>query len=126
MTQKVLVTGDFACFTRPEMSVERVSYDVPTPSACKGILEAIYRKPEMNWQIVAIEVLRPIAWTSIQRNEIKDVASLRRAGINIIDSRMQRHTMLLRDVAYVIEAHIDALDGNSGKHVDSFRRRLER
>src|SRR5436190_6400892 len=85
MTQKVLFTGDFACFTRPELSVERVSYDVPTPSACKGMLEAIYRKPEMNWQIVGIQVLKPIAWTSIQRNEIKDVASVRRAGINIVD-----------------------------------------
>ena len=125
--QKVLFRGAFACFTRPELGTERVSYDVPTPSACIGMLEAIYFKPEMRWHIEEIDVLRPIQWQSLRRLETSKKAS-RRAVVNVARSedRILRHSTILRDVAYVIHARIEALDGSGGKHVDCFRRRLSR
>lgn len=141
------VSGDFACFTRPEMKVERVSYDVITPSAARGILEAIYWKPQIRWVIDRIHVIKPIRFTNIRRNEVGSKATAPTAaamkgepvpaiGILIEDQRQQRASTLLRDVAYVIEAHFDLLDSRlekggpeipaneaAGKHLDIFRRR---
>ncbi len=94
------VSGPFACFTRPEMKVERVSYDVITPSAARGIFEAILWKPAISWRIKRIEVLAPIKWVSIRRNEVGKTASPRSAGIFIEDDRQQRAALLLRDVRY--------------------------
>jgi CRISPR-associated protein Cas5d len=139
------ITGDFACFTRPEMKVERVSYDAITPSAARGVLEAIYWKPQIRWVIERIHVLKPIRFTNIRRNEVGDKA-IRPAtilvsgqcspGILIEDKRQQRATTLLRDVAYVIEARFEVLDFRferggaelepracEGKHLDMFKRR---
>ena len=103
------VSGDFACFTRPEMKVERVSYDVITPSAARGIFTAIFCKPAICWRITRIDVLNPIRWTSIRRNEVKDVASPRSSGIFIDGEkqRQQRAGLLLRDVRYRLYAEFD-------------------
>ena len=83
------VKGDFACFTRPEMKVERVSYDVITPSASRGIFEAIFWKPAIRWQIRKIEVLKPIRWISVRRNEVGNVMG-GKEGLFIEDNRQQR------------------------------------
>lgn len=131
--------GDYALFTRPEMKVERVSYDVITPSAARGILEAIYWKPEIRWVIDRLHVLNPIRLTSQRRNEVGCKIPTRgpdgaeqamkkgrgRLGIYVETERQQRAAMLLRDVAYVIEAHFDIVDGepNEAKHLDQFNRR---
>lgn len=100
------VRGDFACFTRPEMKVERVSYDVITPSAARAIFEAIFWKPAIRWQVRRIEVLAPIRWTSVRRNEVATVASERSDGILIEDARQQRAGLFLRDVAYRLHANL--------------------
>ncbi len=100
------VRGDFACFTRPEMKVERVSYDVITPSAARAIFEAIFWKPAIRWQVRRIEVLAPIRWTSVRRNEVATVASERSDGILIEDARQQRAGLFLRDVAYRLHADL--------------------
>ena len=84
------VKGDFACFTRPEMKVERVSYDVITPSAARGIFEAIFWKPAIRWKIRMIEVLNPIRWISVRRNEVGSTISPRSDCIFIEDKRQQR------------------------------------
>jgi CRISPR-associated protein Cas5d len=94
------VGGEYACFTRPEMKVERVSYDVITPSAARAIFEAIFWKPAIKWQITRIEILAPIRWASVRRNEVGKVASPRSAGIFIEDDRQQRAGLVLRDVRY--------------------------
>lgn len=101
------VTGDFACFTRPEMKVERVSYDVITPSAARGIFTAIFWKPAIRWRITKIEVLNPIRWASIRRNEVASVMSPRSGGIFIEEDRQQRAGLLLRDVSYRLYAEFD-------------------
>lgn len=101
------VAGEFACFTRPEMKVERVSYDVITPSAARAIFDAILWKPAMRWRITKIEVLNPIRWASIRRNEVAKVASPGSGGILIEDDRQQRATLLLRDVRYRLHAEFD-------------------
>ena len=101
------VAGEFACFTRPEMKVERVSYDVITPSAGRAIFSAILWKPAIRWRITKIEVLKPIRWTSIRRNEVAKVASPGSAGIFIEEDRQQRAGLLLRDVRYRIHAEFD-------------------
>ncbi|MGN0853439.1 MAG: type I-C CRISPR-associated protein Cas5c [Kiritimatiellia bacterium] len=101
------VSGDFACFTRPEMKVERVSYDVITPSAARGIFTAIFWKPAIRWRIKRIEVLNPIRWTSVRRNEVSAVASPRSSGILIEDARQQRAGLFLRDVRYRLCAEFD-------------------
>lgn len=101
------VSGDFACFTRPEMKVERVSYDVITPSAARGIFSAIFWKPAINWRITRIEVMNPIRWTNVRRNEVSAVASERSDGILIEDCRQQRAGLLLRDVRYRLYAEFD-------------------
>lgn len=131
----VKVWADHACFTRPEMKVERVSYPVMTPSAARGVLEGLLWKPEMRWRIEAIEVLRPIRYFSILRNEVNNVASERSAraweksggGFFADEDRAQRHTLALRDVAYIIRAQIDVhphANADVAKYRDQFRRRV--
>lgn len=133
---KLHIWGDFACFTRPELKVERASYDVITPSAARGIIEAIYWKPEIRWVIDRLHVLRPIRFTSMRRNEVGGkipagaAASAMKSGrgnlgMYIEEERQQRAALLLRDVAYVIEAHFEIKSGepNEAKHLDQFNRR---
>lgn len=100
------VWGDYACFTRPEFKVERVSYDVITPSAARAIFEAIFWKPAIKWQITKIEVLNPIKWTSIRRNEVGAVATPKSASIYIEDKRQQKNALVLKDVRYRIWAKL--------------------
>lgn len=115
------VSSDFACFTRPEMKVERVSYDVMTPSAARAVFEAILWKPTMRWQVTKIEVLNPMRWINLRRNEVGCVASTRnvktaiksrtgRLGLYIEDERQQRAGLFLRDVKYRIHAHFELRD----------------
>ena len=132
------VWGEYACFTRPEMKAERVSYDVITPSAARGLLEAIYWKPQIRWVIKKIHVLKPIRFTNIRRNEVgkkmptpsaKVMKGEESANLILIeDERQQRASLILRDVAYLIDAHIDLLDTSEpiGKHLDTFNRRARR
>lgn len=118
------VLGDYACFTRPEMKVERVSYDVITPSAARGIFTAIFWKPAIRWRITKIEVLNPIRWTSIRRNEVSAVASPRSDGIFVEDVRQQRAGLILRDVRYRLWAEFDMVSGeDSAKYAAMFDRR---
>jgi CRISPR-associated protein Cas5d len=98
------VWGPMACFTRPELKVERVSYDVITPSAARAIFEAIFWKPAIHWQVTKIEVLNPIKWTSIRRNEVGAVAS--KNPIYIEEKRQQKNSLLLQDVRYRIWAKL--------------------
>lgn len=134
---EVKVWGEFACFTRPEMKVERVSYPVPTPSAARGILESIFWKPEFTWRVREIQVLRPIRWFSILRNEVNTRMSERTArswerdggvgGFVAAEDRAQRHTLALRDVAYLIKADIELRShaaADEAKYRDQFRRRV--
>ena len=114
---KLHVWSDYACFTRPEMKVERVSYDAMTPSAARGILEAIHWKPAIRWVVDRIHVLKPIRFENLRRNELGHkipAGNFRKAMSNgttqdlrtlVEDDRQQRAATLLRDVAYVIEAH---------------------
>jgi len=101
------VWGDYACFTRPEMKVERVSYDVITPSSARAIFEAIFWKPAIRWHIREIEVLNPINWISVRRNEVGAVASKRTKEIFIEANRQQRAGLFLRDVHYRIHAWLE-------------------
>ena len=132
------ISGPFACFTRPEMKVERVSYEVMTPSSARSVFEAIFWKPAIRWRVHRIEVLRPIRWMNLRRNEVSAVVSTRNVqqamtagtgslGLNIEDERQQRAALLLRDVAYRIHAQMDAVTdearGNPGKYIDMFTRR---
>lgn len=134
------VWGDYACFTRPEMKVERVSYDVMTPSAARGILEAIHWRPAIRWVVDRIHVLKPIRFETLRRNELgkkistRNVVSAMNAGVTdglhavIEKERQQRATILLRDVAYLIEAHFEltdraASDDTEAKHLSMFNRR---
>ena len=99
------VWGDWACFTRPEMKVERVSYDVITPSASRAIFEAIlFKRYAMRWQVTKIEVLNHIKWTTIRRNEVGAVAS--KSPIIIEEKRQQKNSLLLQDVRYRIYAKL--------------------
>ena len=101
------VWGDYACFTRPELKVERVSYDVITPSAARAIFEAIlFKKYAMRWQVTKIEVLNPIKWDSVRRNEVGATANVKSTGIYIEDKRQQKNTLLLKDVKYRIWAKL--------------------
>jgi CRISPR-associated protein Cas5d len=100
------VSGPMACFTRPELKVERVSYDVITPSAVRAIFDSIFWKPAIRWQPTKIEVLNPIKWTSIRRNEVGAVASPRTECLYIEEKRQQRNALLLRDVHYRIYAKL--------------------
>lgn len=140
MSIRLHVWGERACFTRPEMKVERVSYDVITPSAARGILEAIHWKPAISWHIDRIHVLKPIRFQSIRRNEVAQKASadlagsaMRRGdtnglGIVVDEERQQRAALVLVDVAYVIEAHFKMTgragpDDSPAKHAAMFARR---
>ncbi|MGE9294564.1 MAG: type I-C CRISPR-associated protein Cas5c [Puniceicoccales bacterium] len=147
------ISGDYALFSRPEMKVERVSYDVITPSAARGVLEAIYWKPQIRWLIDEITVLRPIRFTNIRRNEVASKIPVKGAtGVNaamknaevvpqmaVDENRQQRASMVLKDVAYVIRAHVAVLDRRleadsepvadneaAGKHLEMFKRRARR
>ena len=101
------VSGPYACFTRPEMKVERVSYDVITPSAARAIFDAILWKPAIFWRVKKIDVLAPIRWISVRRNEVGKVASPRSDGIFIEDGRQQRAGLFLRDVKYRLHAEFE-------------------
>lgn len=139
------VWGDMACFTRPELKVERVSYDVITPSAARAIFEAIFWKPAIHWQITRIEVLNPIRWTSVRRNEVGAVASEEsKDPLFIEDKRQQRNTLMLKDVRYRIWAkmkyrsvkarkeagekfaHEPGIDENPRKYYEMFERRASK
>lgn len=147
------VEGEYACFTRPEMKVERVSYDVITPSAARGVFTSIFWKPAVRWVVTKIEVLKPIRWTSLRRNEVDKVASTKSEGILIEDDRQQRASLILRDVAYRLHAELEfvppplrpkvqnpsldhlvqaeerldwAKDDNPGKYYAMFERRASR
>lgn len=119
------VSGDYACFTRPEMKVERVSYDVITPSAACGVFTAIFWKPAIRWRITKIEVLKPIRWTTVRRNEVSAVASPRSDGIYVEDTRQQRAGLILRDVRYRIWAEFDMVSASEdpAKYAAMFDRR---
>jgi CRISPR-associated protein Cas5d len=130
------VWGDMACFTRPEMKVERVSYPVMTPSAARGVLEAVFWKPQFSWKVEEIWVLKPISYFSILRNEVNSRQSERTAagwvrsggGYDASADRAQRHTLALREVDYVIRASIDLradVTDDVAKYRDQFRRRVE-
>lgn len=137
------VWGERACFTRPELKSERFSYDVMTPSAARGLLEAIHWKPAIRWSVDRIRVLKPIRFESVRRNEVGSkvsVASAAKAmkadsvaGVATVveEERQQRASTILRDVAYVIEAHFDltaraGADDSVGKHLDIFNRRARK
>lgn len=111
------VWGENACFTRPEMKVERVSYDVITPSAARAIFEAILWKPAIRWHVRKIEVLNPIRWDSVRRNEVGAVMSERSSGLFIEDNRQQRAGLFLRDVRYRLHAVLEFIP--PGKRVAS-------
>jgi len=148
---KLHVWGDYACFTRPEMKAERVSYDLITPSAARGLVEAVYWKPQIRWVIDRIHVLKPVQFTNVRRNEVSAKVTVKgntgvtaaiaegrgNLGIYIEDSRQQRAAMILTNVAYVIEVHFDILEYRferngpelsandvAGKHLDMFIRRV--
>ncbi|RMH89064.1 type I-C CRISPR-associated protein Cas5 [Lysobacter pythonis] len=140
---KLHVWGERALFTRPEMKVERVSYDVITPSAARGILQAIHWKPAIEWVVDSIQVLKPIRFESIRRNEVGgklSAANIRKAIkagrteglVSLVeDDRQQRAATVLRDVGYVIGAHFELTgragpEDNEGKHLDIFNRRARR
>lgn len=133
---RLRVWGEWACFTRPEMKAERMSYDVMTPSAARGIVDAIYWKPEIRWHVDRIHVLKPIRFTTLRRNEVGCKASAKAAaqvmrtgagplGIIAEEERQQRAAAILRDVDYVIEAHFDMVGGDdpAAKHIAMFERR---
>jgi CRISPR-associated protein Cas5d len=116
------VTGEFACFTRPEMKVERVSYDVITPSAARAVFESIFWKPAIRWHVRRIEVLHPIRWINLRRNEVASVVSTRNVqqamadgegdlAIYVEDDRQQRAGLFLRDVAYRLHADLEVRAG---------------
>lgn len=135
------VSGDYACFSRPEMRVERVSYPVMTPSAARAVYEAILWKPGLRWWVRRIEVLSPVRWISVRRNEVGAVASTRNAlaamnegrgalALYIEEERQQRAGLLLRDVAYRLHAELELLSdearGNPRKYAEMFERRAAR
>ncbi len=138
----VEVWGEYGCFTRPEMKTERVSYDVMTPSAARGLLEAIYWHPGMRWMIDRIYVCAPIRFMNLRRNEVKSKLSARNARtvmergtgelyLAASQNIQQRAAMLLRDVRYVVDAHFEMTSAasqgdNSGKFQDIVKRRMDR
>lgn len=134
---KLRIWGDYALFTRLEMKVERVSYDVMTPSAARGILEAIYWKPAIRWVVDRIHVIRPIRFENIRRNELANRVSVNQRDMEeeklvcryIEDDRQQRASMVLRNVEYVVEAHFEITgsdDSDPGKHLAIFERRVKK
>ncbi|MFN5543407.1 MAG: type I-C CRISPR-associated protein Cas5c [Betaproteobacteria bacterium] len=132
------VSGAFACFTRPEMKVERVSYDIMTPSAARAVFESILWKPAIRWRITQIDVLNPIRWVNLRRNEVSAVVStgnvkqamnsgIGNLGLYIEDERQQRAALFLADVAYRIHGQMEFVAGdakeNPAKYIDMFTRR---
>ena len=143
MSVRLEVWGDYACFTRPEMKVERVSYDVMTPSAARGILEAIFWHPGMKYVIDRIHVLSPIAFANIRRNEVKSKVSAsavyehmtgggKDLYLNTSEDIQQRAAMVLQNVRYVIDAHFELVPDkmgagdNVGKFSEMLKRRIEK
>lgn len=139
----IRIRGDYALFTRPEMKVERVSYDVMTPSAARGVIEAIYWKPAIRWVIDKIHVLNPIEFTNVRRNEVSDKISTSEAErrmkgstapffMDATDKRQQRAAMVLKNVDYVVEIHFDPVPEEAGpddtveKHYNMALRRLRK
>lgn len=135
------VSGDFACFTRPEMKVERVSYDVITPSSARSIFEAILWKPAIAWNIHKIEILKPVRWINLRRNEVGAVLSVSNAkkamqsgadmALFIEDQRQQRAGLFLRDVAYRLYGSFNltakaSVGDNSAKFSEMFIRRANK
>ncbi|HRQ65108.1 MAG TPA: type I-C CRISPR-associated protein Cas5c [Xanthomonadaceae bacterium] len=136
------VRGEFACFTRPEMKAERVSYDLITPSAARAVFEAVLWKPAIRWQVERIEVLSPVRWVNLRRNEVAGVVSTRNAetvmhggsaklALHIEDERQQRAGLFLRDVRYRLHARFELTDraasGDApGKFAEMFRRRASK
>lgn len=116
------VWGDYACFTRPEMKVERVSYDVITPSAARSIFEAIFWKPAIRWRVTRIEVLNPIKWFSIRRNEVGALMSPRSSQLFIEDLRQQRAGLLLRNVRYRVYAELEFVPLRDRKSIKDNKR----
>lgn len=139
---RVKVWGDYALFSRPEMKVERCSYDIMTPSAARGIMEAIYWHPGMCWKIDRIHIMKPIQFTSVRRNEVKSKVSAnnvlsvyngakKELFISSKEEIVQRASLLLKDVEYIIDAHFEMTDkandsDNPGKFKDIIMRRLKR
>ena len=128
---KIRVSGDYALFTRPEMKVERVSYDIITPSAARGIIEAVYWKPAIRWVIDKIHVLNEIEFTNIRRNEVSEKASERKPYLVATEIRQQRAALVLKNVDYIIEAHFDMTDkageeDTKEKHYNIVLRRLRK
>lgn len=142
MSIKLEVWGDYACFTRPEMKVERVSYDVMTPSAARGLIEAVYWHPGLRWRVDRIHVCASIRFTNLRRNEVKSTVSARTVRtvmergrgelyLSTSEDIQQRSALLLRDVRYVIEAHFDITEraapgDNPGKFQDIVKRRIKK
>lgn len=142
MSIKLEVWGDYALFTRPEMKVERVSYDVMTPAAARGLIEAIYWHPGMRWRIDRIHVCMPIRFFNLRRNEVKSTISARTARtvmergggelyLCTAEDIQQRAALLLKDVRYVIEAHFEMTEkasagDNPGKFQDIVKRRIQK
>ena len=141
MSMLIEVWGDYACFTRPEMKTERVSYDMITPSAARGLVEAIYWHPGLRYTVDRIYLLKPVQFTSIRRNEVKSTLlssaalSAAKGGTPPVlytsEDIQQRAAMVLQDVHYVIECHFDLTDkaapsDNPGKFQDILRRRLRK
>lgn len=142
---KIIVDGDYACFTRPELKVERVSYDVPTPGAIEGMLKSIYWKPAIRYVVDKIVVFNPIEFMNIRRNEVKDKVSFNDVKKNMSGSqqkdlsiytsevRSQRASMILKNVRYGIEFHFELTgvrsekdDESADKHFCIIKRRLEK
>ena len=141
MSISVEVWGEYALFSRPELKTERVSYDVMTPSAARGLLDAIMWHPGLKWVVDSIHVCAPIRFTNIRRNEVKDTVSARKAQsvmekggelyLATPESIQQRAAMVLRDVHYVIDAHFEMTQrasptDNPGKFQEMMRRRVEK
>lgn len=136
------LSGSYACFTRPEMKVERVSYDVMTPSAARACFESILWKPAIRWHVRRIEVLRPIRWISLRRNEVASIISTQNVeaamkegkgdlGVYIEDDRQQRAALFLRDVSYRVHADLEFLrdrdpSANAIKYQEMFERRASK
>ncbi len=142
---QIKISGEFACFTRPEAKVERASYPMPTPSAARNILDAICWKPEMRWVVTSIKLLKPVKYASVRRNEVQSKlspAAVKRwmadsstflpqiAGAGMDTDATPRNTLLLRDVAYVIEAYplVYSADGENSpqKYAAMLMRRAEK
>ena len=132
-TWKVRMFGPYACFTRPELKTERVSYEMITPSAARGILEAILWKPAIRWTIERIHVLAPIRFTAVRRNEVNSKLAVRGAVAHYFadEDRAQRNSIVLTNVDYVVEAHLKMTDragpeDNLAKFEDMFARSLSK